>query len=126
MYIDKYFKKDGYYDEYGCFYGDAKSFIATSIFGFCGCGMPNEALEYVRKSLQLVDDLTNLVFPNIISYEDWEKRKKQVFSDNGAEYLMWYFLNEKELTQHGSSVPGWLTQKGIELLSDINKLNNKN
>ena len=126
MYIDKYFKKDGYYDEYGCFYGDAKSFIATSIFGFCGCGMPNEALEYVRKSLQLVDDLTNLVKDGGLSYDEWEKHKKEVFSDNGAEYFMWYFLDKKELTMHGSSVPGWLTPKGIELLSDLNELNNNN
>ena len=122
MFIDKFKKKDGYYDQDGCYYEDAESFIATGVLGFCGCGMPDVALEYVRKALQIVDDLKQLVYEKKLTYEQWEERKKKVFANKGAEYFMWYFLNNKELTEHGVSVPGWLTKKGIELLADLTEL----
>lgn len=121
MFIDKFKKEDGYYDQNECYYEDAESFIATAILGFCGCGMPDKALEHVRRALQIVDDI-KLVQEKKITYLQWEERKKEVFANEGAEYFMWYFLDNKKLTQHGGSVPGWLTDKGIELLHDLNKL----
>lgn len=122
MYIDKFKKENGYYDQNECYYEDAESFISNGILGFCGCGMPDAALEYVRKALQIVDDLKQLVWKKKITYEQWEERKKEVFVNDGAEYFMWYFLDNKKLTEHGGSVPGWLTKKGIELLADLTEL----
>lgn len=118
MFIDKFLKEDGYYDQNECHYEDAESFISTAVLGFCGCGMPSAALEYVRKALQLVDDLNN----NESTMKQWAERKKEVFANDGAEYFMWYFLDNMQLTEHGFSVPGWLTEKGIELLSDLTEL----
>ncbi len=122
MFIDKFKKEGGYYDQDECYYEDAESFISNSVLGFCGCGMPDAALEYVRKALQIVDDLKQLVWEKKLTYEQWEERKKEVFANKGAEYFMWYFLDNKELTEHGVSVPGWLTKKGIELLADLTEL----
>jgi hypothetical protein len=31
---------------------------------------------------------------------------------SAALYALLYVLDEAELTEHGSSVPGWLTEKG--------------
>lgn len=123
MFIDKFKREDGYYDQDNCYYEDAESFISIGILGFCGCGMPADALEYVRKALQLVDDV--VIWGDRSAHEQWEERKRELFSDDGAEYFMWYFLNDKGLTDHGTSVPGWLTDKGIELLSDLMELRNK-
>ena len=123
MHINKYKDGFGYTYKDGCYYEDAESLIATGILHFCGCGMPNAALEHVRKALQIVDDLKQLVWKKKITYEQWEERKKGVFANNGQEFFMWYFLENKGLTEHGVSVPGWLTQDGIELLSDLNELN---
>ena len=124
MYIDKFKDNEGfgYTFKDDCYYEDAESLIATGVLGFCGCGMPDAALEHVRKALQIVDDLKQLVWEKKITYEQWEERKKEVFANSGQEYFMWYFLDNKELTEHGGSVPGWLTQEGIELLEDLNEL----
>ena len=122
MHIDKFKKEDGYYDEDNCFYENAENFISTGMLGFCGCGEPDEALSYVHKALQIVDDLSRLVHGKKITYEQWEENNKDEFVNDGAMYFMWYFLDNKGLTEHGGSVPGWLTAKGKELLSDLIEL----
>ena len=121
MYIDKYKKDDHYEDENGVYYEDSFSFITTHLLDFCGCGCPFDAAMYVKNSLQIVADLS-LVQKKNITYEEWKTRKPQIFTCVGAEYFMWYYLDSKGFTEHGGSVPGWLTQKGIEMLSDLNEL----
>jgi hypothetical protein len=116
MHIDKYFKDDGYYDG-DTYYEDAESFLATAILDFCGCGMPDAALEHVRDALQLIKDLydTN-------KYDEWREKELKLFNSDGPAYFMYYFLDNKELTEHGGQVPGWLTLEGEELLDDLNEL----
>jgi len=105
MHIDKYKQADGWYlDEEGVSYEDAGSFLGTKILDFCGCGNPDSALEYVRDVMQNIKG------------KDFDSRKY-----DGKEYFVWYYLDNKELTDHGSSVPGWLTEKGEEFLEDLNE-----
>jgi len=126
MNIDKFKEEDGSYtDEVGIYYEDAESFIATGILGFCGCGCPDDALYYVRDCLHHVNEIKEKVWENKITFEEHQANGKKIFSSVGAEYFAYYFLDNKELTEHGSSVPGWLTQKGIEVLEDINELINR-
>lgn len=113
MNIDKYKKDDGYYDEEGCFYGDAEEFLSTKILGFCGCGMPQESLKYVMGALQLIKERVDKDYKQIKAEED------AYYKSDGAKYFMWYFLDNKGFTEHGGSVPGWLTVDGKELLEDI-------
>lgn len=124
MNIDKFKEKDNQYYKDGIYYEDAETFIYSSIFNFCGCGCPNKALLHIYSSLQLIDDLTNLVYKKIITFEEWKKRKKDIFANDGVEYFMWYFLDNNNLVEHGSCLPGWLTKKGKELLSDLKELYN--
>lgn len=116
MYIDKFAKHGGYIYLDDCSYDTDISLIGSGILGFCGCGDPEEAIKYVHKGLQLVN------IKKDIHFTEWEKELNKVFTDLGSIYFMWYFLNNKELTEHGSCVPGWLTTKGEELLSDLNEL----
>jgi hypothetical protein len=126
MFIDKYKEHEhGYsYIMDDCYYEDATSLIAGGMLGFCGCGDNDSALKYIKDALQLVADLREVRNKNL-TWDDWRVRVNSVFSNEGAEYFMWYFLDNKELTEHGSSVPGWLTTKGEELLSDLNELINE-
>lgn len=125
MFIDKYKKEDGcYYDENGDFYEDAKSFIQTKIFGFCECGVPDASLMFVARVLKQVDNLKQLVWEKKQTYEEWVADNKKLFGSGEAEYFMWYFLDREGFTEHGGSVPGWLTDKGIELLNDLTELLN--
>ena len=121
MFIDKFKKDDGYYDKDNIYYEDAETFISTGIFSFCGCGMPDEALKYIKDSLELVNDLTK-VHNKEMTYIEWEDKCNLLFNNVGSKYFMWYFLDNHRLTEHGGSVPGWLTLAGIELLSDLRDL----
>ena len=122
--VDKYkdAEYEGWYQKDGCTYTDIESFIATGLFGFCGCGNNESAIEYVYKAMCLVWKLKTVVWEKKLDYEIWRTEIGIFFnSDDGAEYFMWYFLDNAGLTEHGGSVPGWLTADGEELLDDIER-----
>jgi hypothetical protein len=122
MTIDKYKTEDGYVDANGTGYDSAVHYFAIGTLGFCGCGMPEQALDHIRGALQLLADLEDKVWKGALPMDDWNVQVCALLPTYGARYFMWYFLDNKELTEHGGSVPGWLTDKGRELLSDLNEL----
>ena len=127
MNIDKFRNEDGisYTDESGCYHESAKDYYMHEVFKFCGCGCPEDALDYIYKCLKLLT-LGNDWINNKESHCDYWKRYRaecdKVFNSEGAEYFMWYWLDNMELTEHGGSVPGWLTEKGKEVLSDLEEI----
>jgi hypothetical protein len=121
MFIDKFKMKDGSYNKDNCSYEYADQLLGNML-GFCGCGNPDEALGYVREALQLIDNRKQLVWKDKMTYEQWAADVDKLFPVVGSDYFMWYFLDHKGFTEHGSSVPGWLTTKGEELLADLNEL----
>lgn len=119
MNIDKHKENGLYVDEEGLCYDDAQEFIQTAILGFCGCGDPAASQTYLRDVLQFIRE----VHEN--EEENWDvpwKRLDGFFHSVGERYTVFYLLDDKGLTEHGSSVPGWLTPKGRELLEDLNEL----
>jgi len=119
-------------DDEGCYYTLYEDYLTTGVCEFCGCGCPDEALKYVAEALKLVAWRKDYVWAKDISkkemdkrFHEWQTACKNVFGSTGAEYFMWYWLDNQGLTQHGSSVPGWLTDKGEKLLVNINLLNNE-
>jgi hypothetical protein len=95
--------------------------IFCSFLGFCGCGDPGMALKYVRDSLQLLHDLQYKVWEKQEAFESWDARVDAFFGTRQAKYFMWYRLDDLDLTEHGGSIPGWLTDKGEELLREIDE-----
>lgn len=85
------------------------------IFGHCGCGFPEESQKFIRDVLQHIDHLSN----GLKTIEEGLS-----FFDNhiGLAYTMYYIFDKYELTEHGSSVPGWLTEKGKKVLDQLNEL----
>lgn len=123
MTIDKYKQPDGsYIGPDCCTYRDAEDFLITGIMGFCGCGFPDQALQHIRDVLQLIHELKSLIWDNKLTTDQWYARELKVFGSVGAAYFTYYVFDNLKLTEHGGSVPGWLTQKGIDLLNDINEL----
>lgn len=103
MFVDKYKKEDGYYDENDCFYEDAEEFIQCHILNFCGCGSPDRNIQYVYNVLKRI-----------------ESNKTE---DTDTEYFALYTLDKLGLTEHGGSIGGsWLSEKGKQLLSDMREL----
>jgi hypothetical protein len=119
---------DGYIlDSEGISYETLEDYIQTGLFGFCGCGMPDANLEYIRGALQLLAD-RRLMWDDPSwgkgGAQQWLKSCKDYFESNKAEYFMWYVLDGNGLIEHGSSVPGWLTCEGEELLELMNEMVN--
>lgn len=91
--------------------------------GWCGCGSPQEALEFMRDILQIMKNRSddNQNEPCGTRYEDsaWAKHTK-LLDDKlpgalGLSYF--YFLDSVGLTEHGGSIGGsWLTKDGERAL----------
>lgn len=69
--------------------------------GFCWCGSPGDVLTLIRDSLKAK------------TADDWWKHG----DTSPAGYLLEYTMDRVGLTEHGGSVPGWLTDKGREILA---------
>lgn len=121
MNIDKFKREEGYYDEDGCFYEDAESFLQIKVLGFCGCGDPDLSLKHTQIALRQVSNLKELVWEKKQTWEEWDKENKKLLGEETGVYFMWYWLDTKGFTEHGGSVPGWLTESGYELLEDLDK-----
>lgn len=88
-----------------------KEYFRYERLKWCGCGIPEIALEQVRKFLD--------------AYKDFDNRRTKLKEYFGVEYIydnplllcLAYTLDAAELTEHGSSVGGaWLTKDGEDFL----------
>ena len=117
MYIDKFKMEDGTYkNEEGVSFKDAKSFISISVFGICGCS-GEEWVEIIVKTLIHFNTW-------IDTGKYWGDLVKDVYLDNeSAAYIVANLLDNKGFIEHGTAIRGsWITDKGKELLSDIQEI----
>ena len=118
LHIDKKLKNGVYICDDGCQYDTASEYYQCEFFGLCGCGKPDENLEYIKDGLTLIDNRMK----RKISYEEMKAQEIAVFGSKKAAYFFYYWADKTELTEHGSSVPGWLTDKGEEVLEDLTQI----
>lgn len=116
--MERFKQSDGTYVLDGMTYMDAEALLMDAL-DFCACGCPEYALDYIKKSMELLDWDKERWPTWKAYYDDWRKTVDEHFASSGAEYFMWYFLDSRGLTEHGGSVPGWLTADGRELIEDI-------
>lgn len=116
MHIDRFFIDGAYRHEDGSEYEDAEDLLIKRFTGFCGCGNPEEALQFMAKVLRMLHTITGE------GYEARLQAEKDIFAITGASTFTYYVLSELGLTEHGGSLPGWLTQKGIEFMEDVEEL----
>lgn len=91
-------------------------------FGFCGCGMPEEALLYMRSVMQALKDRSDAWAANDKEAADRANKHRDTFFQSlGQEYTIYYLLEDKGMTEHGGSVPGWLDAYGESVLDDLNE-----
>ena len=121
MNIDKY-KKDGIYKKGDIEYEDPIDFIQSGVFNFCCCGQAENNLKYIRDVLEYINWKYDRKEPFDDWYKEWRAMAPALFMNDGAEYFIYYVISERGLTEHGGSVPGWLTVEGHELLDDLNEL----
>ena len=89
--------RGGYVDEDDCYYDGAVEFVQCCMLGFCGCGDPVSNLKYVLSMLELV-------------------ARRGRGAETAADWFFYYWLDANGYTEHGSSLPGWLTPSGRDLI----------
>lgn len=88
----------------GVYYDTVEEYIG-SLLQFCSCGDPRGALAYTYAVLKDIDDGTYL------HNTSW-----------GVDYFTYYMLTHIGILDHGTSVPGWLTEKGRLVLALLEKV----
>jgi hypothetical protein len=122
MVLEK-FRKDDAYEKDGIHYNDLEELVGTGFLSFCGCGCPDEAMQYVLDGLELIAEDSPDSFKDHEAWNVWWQGHRAKldahFKTDGARYFFWYWADKEELTEHGGSVPGWLTEKGRQLLEAL-------
>lgn len=107
--LSDYKKRDNGFCDYemdGISYQDAEGLLVCGFLDFCGCGMPEEVLELMYEVLKNID------FD--IDWDTRHKRDEELMPTDAIKYTVWNVLNNKGMLEHGSSLPGWKTEKGME------------
>ena len=108
--IEKLTKNEdgGFLDKEGCWWETEAEYLQTSILGLCGCGNPDDIMLYIKEMLERL-----------------EKQDHGEYEDKPYMFFA-YWANKKGFAEHGSTARcSWLTDKGKELLKDINTLISK-
>lgn len=105
----------------GYWIGNYANYIFSNIFNFCACGCPEDTLAHIRDGMRLVkrlrDEVQNDDHPLI--WSEWNDECLVHFGGEAQKYFMFYWFDEKGLTDHGGSVPGWLTEMGEQILDKL-------
>lgn len=89
---------------------------------FCGCGIPDETRDALIKSTRALRECWAVIRSQEgkegeqARSDAWKKLRADIdttWNDPDLRlYLTWYILDIAGLTEHGGSVPGWLTPEG--------------
>ena len=89
---------------------------SDSFIGFCGCGLWTD-FDYILGGLELIDDMRA---DQDVPFDEWYPkivaRRLAHFGSEAAAQFFFKWLDTKGYAEHGGSVPGWLTDGGLELL----------
>lgn len=108
-----------YVDKNECHSDSLEDFLQSSCLGFCCCGVPEGNLKYIKIGLQIL----NRDMYNWPEYGEWHKTVLDHFKSDLAADFFWYWTDKEKLSEHGGCIPGWLTEKGKELLGLLEDLN---
>jgi hypothetical protein len=87
---------------------DEKESAILEMAAFCGCGCPEEAMRFVCSFLDIFDPDN----PDDRWLDDTFKALHSYFQNEGAAYFFYYWMDSRGFSEHGGSVPGWITEKG--------------
>lgn len=124
MFTDKYLCDGKYSTDGKIKYCDPLEFIMHEIFKWCGCGLSENALNYVYMHMLPFLRLQDYEYNTVYSIKRTKSAYENIYNSfkndiEGADYFFWYWLDNLGLTEHGGSIPGWLTEKGYELIQEL-------
>ncbi len=132
--IADYVNDAGAFIQDGCEFDTAASLVECNILGFCGCGIPDETRMYVEEGLSIIESIADFNRENTdlfsAAYDAFHKAKRERIHARFHSMESWYFFlywcDAEKLIEHGSSLPGWLTDKGSNLLSLLRQVRSDN
>jgi len=92
----------------GEYFESAASYVQSELLGFCGCGIPSETRMHVLAVLERFSDEND-------RWHSDDAADTQLFGPQASRYFMWYWLAHHGYIEHGYSLPGWLSKKGLWL-----------
>lgn len=90
---------------------------------FCGCGIPDKVQVFLAQTLKQAtvrnDELKGE--DSFAFYEERNRLVEDLIKSHTAElkYLVYYIFDAMKLTEHGGSVPGWLSGEGEKYIKDV-------
>ena len=98
-------------------------YVWSEDLGFCCCGRSEATAKWMVRALKHIDKLiTNRPPENEwdAHYVRWKAETVELYGGmDGACYFFWYWCDAKGFTEHGGSVPGWLTMEGRNFLAEL-------
>jgi len=90
---------------------------------FCTCGTPATVCDFVYRVLRaLSGNFDGRPEEWKAWYEAYDRGLDAVLPDRGTRYFVFYTLDLLGLTDHGTFVPGWPSQKGLDFMADYEEL----
>ena len=99
--------QDGYQGPDDCFYEDEIEVLQTGAFSFCMCGDPELNLRLIHDGLRYIDNKIDTLGP---------------FDTESVRNFFFYWCDKEGLSDHGVSIPGWLTDRGRLVLEALNEM----
>ena len=100
------------------------SYYWLETFKFCACGNPEIVLGHLRDAMRALKDQSD--YSHSRPAFGWTPEDQAKSNETNRKvgrdceplyYLTGYLLDAGGLTEHGGSVPGWLTPEGEALLA---------
>lgn len=125
--LESYKTDYGYQDDEGGDHKELTHFLQEGILDFCGCGNPEGNLMLIHDLLTIRNKTTDRYKNNIpidksLNLYEIEKEELKKYVHENWEKLIdffWYVMSEKNIMEHGSSIPGWVND--INFMEAIKK-----
>ena len=120
--LKEYIRADGYEDPETHVWSETLGdLLQSQIIGHCGCGQPEENLQLVHDMLTISEEYKKKNNINLTldeahkTYEERMDKFKNYICENWERfyYFFFYVMNDKNIMEHGSSVPGWICDQNF-------------
>lgn len=101
---------ESYIDEDGVYYDSAISVIFSKYLEFCTCGNQRAVAKYILDGLKLLRNA------RLLNYDMFNIKQNSYFGSSSGADFFWLWAESRGFTEHGSCIPGWLTDEGVDLI----------
>lgn len=110
---------DHFEDHEGLHYDDAESLVGVGVLNFCGCGDQSGRLELVAAIIEERQINQRCDGSWTERSARWRAFVETHLGNEIAAEIIFNWLDNLGFLDHGSSLPGWPTERGLKLVALI-------